>query len=90
MLFSKKERRFCSPLCSSKWGFENGVAEKFSISTKGRKAWNKGLPNPLAAENGKKSAAKQAATVKGCKMAIFNGKRTWIYPNKEISTINKD
>lgn len=86
---SKKERRFCSPLCSSKWGFENGVAEKISKAMKGKTAWNKGLPNATAAENGKKSAAKQSATVTGRKLFIRpDGSRTWIYPNRENSTFN--
>lgn len=82
---SKKERRFCSPKCSAKWGAENGSPEKISKAMKGKKAWNKGLANPTAAENGKKSAAKQSATVTGRKLHIRpDGSRTWIYPNKAI------
>lgn len=81
---SKNERRFCSPKCSAKWGAENGAPEKISKAKKGKKAWNKGLANETAAENGKKGAAKQSATVTGRKIAIIDGKRTWIYPNKTI------
>lgn len=76
----KNARVYCSIKCFRE--------DKKKIKKEPKKiiAWNKGLPNPLAAENGKKSASKQAATVTGRKMAIINGKRTWIYPNKEIST----
>lgn len=86
---SKKTRRFCSRVCSARWGAANGVGEKLSKALKGRPAWNKGVPNATAAENGKKSAAKQSATVTGRKLFIRpDGSRTWIYPNKENSTSN--
>lgn len=87
---SKKERRFCSSICSAKWGAENGSPEKISKGRMGIPAWNKGLPNPTASENGKKSAAKQSATVTGRKLFIRpDGSRTWIYPNKENSITDK-
>lgn len=79
---SKLQRKFCSPKCSSHWGLENGNIEKMKKALKGRKAWNKGLPNPQAAENGKKSAAKQAATVTGRRIIIVDGKRKWSYLKK--------
>lgn len=54
-----------------------------SKSLLGHPAWNKGLENSNAAENGRKSASKLKATVTGRKMGIVNGKRTWVYPQKE-------
>lgn len=79
----KDVRRFCSNTCSAKWNIANGGKEKISKALKGQTAWNKGLANPTAAENGRKSAAKQAATVTGRKLLIReDGTRTWIYPNK--------
>lgn len=82
---SKNTRRFCSNSCSAKWTLENGRKEKISKAKKGKTAWNKGLPNPTAAENGRKSAAKQSATVTGRKIFIKeDGTRTWIYPNKNL------
>jgi hypothetical protein len=84
---SKINRKFCSKSCSAKWANANGGAERSSKANKGRLAWNKGLPNATAAANGKKSAAKQSATVTGRKLFIReDGSRTWIYPNKNLGT----
>jgi hypothetical protein len=84
---SKRDRRFCSPSCSAKWGNANGNSEKLKITMKGRIGSTRGLKNPYGAENGKKSAAKQAATVTGRRMLVKeDGTRTWIYPNKNIGT----
>jgi hypothetical protein len=56
---------------------------KLSESMMGRVAWNKGLPSPTSAENGKKSAVKLSATVTGRKKKILpDGTWTWEYPNK--------
>jgi hypothetical protein len=56
---------------------------KLRESLQGRPAWNKGQPNLTAAENGKKSAAKQSATVTGRKRKYLpDGKWTYEYPNK--------
>lgn len=55
-----------------------------SLSKTGKSSCLKGRSNPFAAENGKKSAAKQSATVTGRKMAIReDGTRYWIYPQRE-------
>jgi hypothetical protein len=82
----KDVRRFCSNTCSSRWGAANGSGEKLSKALKGRKAWNKGVPNPTAAENGRKNAAKQSATVTGRRMLVKeDGTRTWIYPNQNTN-----
>ena len=68
---SSRRQVFCSKECSYK-------------NKKERPAWNKGIPNPKAAENGKKSALKQSQTVTGRKkINLDNGKWMWEYPNKE-------
>lgn len=46
----------------------------------GKPAWNKGVKNPNAAENGRKSAEKLSKTITGRKIAVVDGKRTWVYP----------
>lgn len=64
---------------------------KEGLKAKGpRLSWCPVKPKPdkiiaplTGANNGKRSAAKQSKTVMGRKMAIVNGKRTWIYPGKE-------
>lgn len=57
--------------------------KNLSISNSGREAWNKGMPNPTAAENGKKSAKKLSQTVTGRKRKYnADGSWTWTYPNK--------
>lgn len=84
---SKLSRTFCSNKCTSQWSAANGVGEKISKSLQGKPAWNKGLPNAIAAVSGKKGAAKQSATVTGRKLFIRpDGSRTWIYPNKTTPT----
>jgi hypothetical protein len=80
---SKNPRVFCSRSCSSKKEIKNTTREKLRRAKMGQVAWNKGLPNSTAAENGKKGAAKQAAKVTGRRMLVKeDGTRTWIYPNK--------
>lgn len=83
---SNRDRKFCSRSCSAKWAtIENGSIEKLRKVNIGKTAWNKGVANPTAAENGKKTAAKQSATVTGRRMLVnADGSRNWIYPNKNI------
>jgi hypothetical protein len=76
-----KEHYYCNATC------RNQYIAKVRPSQVGRKhnrtapAWNKGLSNPTAAENGKKSAAKQSATVKGrTRLYREDGSWTWQYP----------
>jgi hypothetical protein len=46
-----------------------------------RTAWNKGIPNPAASENGKRGAAKLSKTVTGRKRKyISETKWVWEYP----------
>ena len=46
-----------------------------------RVAWNKAIPNPQAAQNGKKGAIKSSITAKGRKiMTMPDGSRKWFYP----------
>lgn len=79
--FTKFERKFCSPRCSSKYG--NSFIKGTKMPHRSHPAWNKGLHDPNGSLNGKKSAHKQSATVTGRKMAIReDGTCYWIYPNK--------
>lgn len=80
---SKQEPIYCSISCNTKWNMANGGAKKISEALTGRVAWNKGLPNNKASENGKKSALKQSETVRGRRIEIINGKRKWVYPEKD-------
>lgn len=51
---------------------------------KGTPAWNRGKPNPTAAENGRRGAAKLAQTVTGRKKKYReDGTWFWEYPNKK-------
>jgi hypothetical protein len=82
-----KENPFCSQGCAaSSNGRASSLRRKGTVMPHlhGRKTWNKGLPNPISAENGKKSAAKQSATVKGrTRLYREDGSWTWQYPNKQ-------
>jgi hypothetical protein len=54
--------------------------KKLSNAKKGKTAWNKGIPNPNAAENARKGAAKLSAKTTGRKMITNpDGSRTWSY-----------
>jgi hypothetical protein len=60
------------------------ASEKISAKAKGRRAWNKGIHNPLAADNGRKGAKKLSEKVKGRKRKYLpDGSWTWEYPNKQ-------
>ncbi len=91
--FKDRRRKTCSPKCFTEQkqkgnsGKNNPMYGKTMTEAtlkklRGKKAWNKGLPNPTAAENGRKSAKKQSATVTGRrKKNLPNGKWCWIYPS---------
>lgn len=55
--------------------------KNLSAATRGRPAWNKGVSNPTAAVNGKKSADKVSIVARGRKMVIINDRRKWAYPS---------
>ena len=87
-----KERYYCNATCRNQYISKLRPPKKLKeIADKkphpwtlpGRKAWNKGLPNPTAATNGRKSAAKQSSTVKGrTRLYREDGSWTWQYPEK--------
>jgi len=81
-----KEEFVCGHKCNGIRSGKKSLGKpnlKLRESLKGRTAWNKGLPNPTAAKNGKKSAAKQSATVTGRKRKYLpDGTWTYEYPNK--------
>ena len=92
MLFNKiefchhpiRENPFCSQGCAaSSNGRASGLRRKGMVLAHlhGRKTWNKGLPNPTSADNGKKGAAKMAAIAKGrTRLYREDGSWTWQYP----------
>jgi len=76
-----KEHYYCNATC------RNQYIAKVRPSQVGRKhnrtapAWNKGLPNPTAADNARKGAAKLSAKVKGrTRLYKEDGSWTWQYP----------
>jgi hypothetical protein len=84
MIRSSAAIKTCSRACQGKLKRKNPI--KFKNGGK-RVAWNKGLPNPTAATNGKKGAAKQSEKVKGRKLVTnLDGSRTWQYPEKNINS----
>lgn len=59
------------------------ASKKLSEYKTGKPAWNKGLPNNVAAENGKKGAIKQSETVAGRKKKVLSDSSwVWEYPTK--------
>lgn len=77
----KEKQKTCSRACSGKIAWVTGTA--VPGFKKGKQAWNKGLPNPNSADNGRKSREKQSKTVTGRKLATLpDGTRHWVYPNK--------
>lgn len=73
---SKSKFKCCSMSCRMKIALKNG----------GHPAWNKGLTNPLAAENGRKGAKKQSEKVRGRKRKYLeNGNWTWEYPTTSVT-----
>lgn len=74
-----REKAWCSQSCAAKFNGSNYTS--FVSRNKGATPWNKGLPNPTAAENGRKGAAKLSATVKGrTRLYREDGSWTWQYP----------
>lgn len=71
---------------AAKQYFQNHPEKKkeLSLKLKGKTAWNKGLPNPISAESGRKGARKLSETVAGRKLVTKdNGERYWVYPEKQ-------
>ncbi len=76
-----KENYKCRP-CSARNNGKNGKKNRGSQPhLKGRSTWNKGIPNPIAAENGKKGAVTQSKRVTGRKRKyLLDGSWKWQYP----------
>lgn len=63
--------------------YSDDYRKKLSIKRKERSSWNKGIPNPQAADNARKGAAKLSAKVKGrTRLYKEDGSWTWQYPEK--------
>ncbi len=76
----------CGHKCNGVRNGRKGKGKKnpnISIARKGIVPWNKGIPNPQAAENARKGAAKASKTVTGRKRLYKeDGTWTWQYPEK--------
>ena len=76
-----KEKSWCSQSCAARYNGKNFSST--ASRNKGATPWNKGIPNPQAAENARKGAVKLSNTVKGRKRLYKeDGSWTWQYPNK--------
>ncbi len=78
-----KDNPFCSQSCSVKQTTKNNIGKRFTQKNPRTSSWNKGLPNPQAAINGKKGSAKLSQTATGRKRKYLpDGSWSWEYPNK--------
>lgn len=96
--YKERDRKYCNKICYGLFRREylkgennpfygkthtTQTRKKISNANNGKEAWNKGLPNPTAAENGQKGALAQSRTVTGRKRKYKeDGSWFWIYPNK--------
>lgn len=82
--YPKKEKPFCSRSCSAANNGRTSSQKRKGIKLPhlhGRPTWNKGLPNPTSAANGKKGSAKLSAKVTGrTRLYRDDGSWTWQYP----------
>lgn len=77
----KEKQKTCSRSCSGKITWLAGTA--IPGFKKGNQAWNKGMPNPTAADNGRRGSKKQSNTVTGRTLVTApDGSRHWVYPNR--------
>lgn len=80
-----KEHYYCNPKCRNTYiaKFRDKPIGNTKTKADGRTSWNKNLPNPQAAINGKKGASKLSKTATGRKRKYLpNGSWTYEYPNK--------
>lgn len=78
-----RERIFCSRSCSASYNgtLASKARKGLPLKNGGHPAWNKGIPNPLSSNNGKKGAKKMSKIAKGRKkFYISKNKWTWVYP----------
>ena len=76
-----REKAWCSQSCAAKYNGKNYTSH--ASRNKGATPWNKGMPNPQAANNARKGAAKLSAKVQGrTRLYKEDGSWTWEYPNK--------
>ncbi len=91
----EEDRKYCQAECYYKdkkgWPAQNKgsthtqkTKDIISQKNKGKRPWNKGLPNPQAAENGRKGAKKQSEVVTGRKRQYRDdGTWFWVYPDRK-------
>jgi len=78
-----KEHYYCDARCRNTYisQFRDKPIGNIKTKADGRTSWNKGLPNPTAADNARKGAAKLSAKVIGRKRLYReDGSWTWQYP----------
>ena len=74
---------FCSQPCAAKNTSKNNIGKKLVIKNPRTSSWNKGIPNPQAADNARKGAAKLSSKVKGrTRLYREDGSWTWQYPDR--------
>jgi hypothetical protein len=84
-----RARSFCSRRCAAccnKNGTKTCTKGRPNILLQGKPSWNKGLPNPIAAQNGQNGAEKQRLTTTGRKLYMLNGKATWSYFDQSMES----
>lgn len=75
-----KEHYYCNAKCRNQYIATIRPSQKGKSINRKSPAWNKGVPNPNAAENARKGAKRLSEFTKGRKKVIRNGKVTWSYP----------
>jgi hypothetical protein len=79
-----KENPYCSKSCSNKRPSKYKGQKLYHLH--GRPTWNKGVPNPQAADNARKGAKKLSEKVKGRKrLYLSDGSWTWQYPTTSVT-----
>lgn len=74
---SPKKAYYCDAKCRN---FQGNLQRHLRGRPKGCTPWNKGVPNPLSAANGRRGAKKLSKTATGRKKVIRDGRTTWAYP----------
>lgn len=81
-----KQAYYCGAVCRNRHSAAKRTRPRQSSanSLEPRRAWNKGIPNPKSAENGRKGASKQSQTVTGRKRKyLSDGSWCWEYPKAD-------
>lgn len=78
-----KQFPVCSKSCSASYNGKTSAHKTRGIPKVGHPAWNKGIPNPQAADNAKRGGPKQSIIATGRKRLYReDGSWTWYYPKE--------